>query len=113
MEMIILGGLLLVVISMLITSSKRHAVDESLDHAHVIQGVALAIMAVGAFGFGQWLSGVVFLGAKDVVFKTVAGGLFTVPLLLTFLFPQSHVPEPVLSTYLIENRDRDRLSRSG
>jgi len=55
MELLVLGGLLLIIMSMLITSSKRYSQDDSLEYVYVMKGLALALLVVGAFDIGRWL----------------------------------------------------------
>lgn len=86
MELLPIGGLLLIVVSMFIAFSRRSSTDDILEQAYVIKGLALMFFAVGAFMVGRWLIGVAFVDMLDVGYMTSGGWVFASPLILVFLF---------------------------
>lgn len=90
MELLIFGGLLISVLSMLIAFSRRYSPDDSLQEAYVIKGLVFAFFAVGTFSVGRGLLDVVFGNSLDTVYLTLGGWIFAVPLILAFIFGLSH-----------------------
>ena len=86
MEVLMLGGLLIIVGGMLIASSRKPSADDSLQQAYIMKGLALAFFAVGAFNLARGLIGVVLVTTLDASYLTMGGWLFAGPLLLVFLF---------------------------
>jgi len=86
MELLILGGLLLSVVSMLIASSGRLSPDDSIQQTYIIKGLVVALFAVGTFSVGRGLLGAVLANTLDAGYLTMGGWIFAGPLILVFLF---------------------------
>jgi hypothetical protein len=90
MELLMLGGLLLGIVSMLIAFSRGSSTDNGPQPAYVIKGLVLAFFAVGAFNVGRGLLGVLPANTLDSGYLTMGGWIFAGPLILLFLFGFSH-----------------------
>ncbi|MDR3564307.1 MAG: hypothetical protein P4N59_23120 [Negativicutes bacterium] len=90
MEVLMLGGLLLGIVSMFIAFSRGSSTDDGPQQAYVIKGLVLAFFAVGAFNVGRGLLGVMPANTLDSGYLTMGGWAFAGPLILLFLFGFSY-----------------------
>lgn len=81
-----LGGVVFIVASILITSSQRSSTNECLQRAYVIKGLVLAFFAVGAFHAGSGLAATVLVTTPDAGYLAMGGWIFAISLLVIFLF---------------------------
>jgi hypothetical protein len=85
--------------------------DDSLEHEYAIKGLALAVFAVGAFGVGRWLTGMVFSDTTDAAIATFSGWLLVVPLMMVFPFGLSHGAKTTTIIYAVQNQRSDWSNR--
>ena len=90
-QLLILAGLVFIVFRML-TAWKLS--DHDPHGEYVLEGLALAVFAVGAFSVGSWLMEVLFASMLDAA--TLGGGIIA-SLMVLFLLDQSDRPKLMLS----------------
>ena len=95
MELLMLGGILLSVVSMFI-ASRRTSTDDCLQQAYIIKSLVLSFFAVGAFSVGRGLLDVMFANTLATGYLTMGGWIFAGPLILLFLFGFNR--SPILQT---------------
>lgn len=86
MELMMLGGLLLIVGVMLAASSRRSLTDDCLQQAYVLKGLALAFFAVGVFNVGGGLLGLLVAASVETGYLIMGGWIFAGPLIWVFFF---------------------------
>ena len=102
-------GMLLIIVSMLMASSRRALPVDGQQGAYVFKGLALSLFAVGAFSVGRGLLAEVPANTLDMGHMTIGGWIFALPLLMIFLFGFSRISNtlPVPARYTRNERADD------
>ena len=111
MDLVMVGGLLLIVFSLVIAFFRRSLTDDNRQYAYILKGLTLSLFAAGAFSVGRWLTSVVFPDTPDAVYMTLAGWIFAAPLLLVFLLGLSHMAKSAATISAFQKRRRGWLDK--
>ena len=111
-QQLVIGGLLLMALSVFIALSLRVPENKS-EEAYVYKGLAVAVFAVGAFNVGSGLADLLSAQMLLPDYRSYGGWLFAVPLALLFLSALSRgrkAPPPLVEPD--GRRCRHRFGRS-
>jgi hypothetical protein len=98
--LVVFVGLFIIIFGMLVTSVRKSPANNP-QQPYVFRGLALVIIAIGAFSVGNEIIEILFASTLDTSYATLGGWMVAVPMILMFLF-LSDRRKPILKLRRVE-----------